>query len=409
MTCAEAISAWIYLAQDVYSQHNRKHCSGGGFKGTALSQKMYEVAKRRDMGRIMYQPDQDNSTGKCFILAFERGSRDEPYRILSYKSASPRTGPNCTIEEAARISASDWPFLTMATLTIGDQTVNWVSIQDIYFNPVNLVFEEALAVFGEDSTVGCVVSLGAGHPGAQGDESPKTLGGLNFSSLRSFANDHAVNAELVDRTMRRRFKFNQHMYFRFNVSHGIESISVDDWKKKDDLKTYTNRYMFDPMVGMRLEELASTIVRGHPSVIPTRMCHIANMRRDIKKEYQRWGGAEVKVDEKSESLPPPTRGVRPSRILTDGLRSGSMKPQDSSRSPISSIAPYPSDEVITSPPFMVQASGRIWYPGRDAEVTSVKSGTANSRMPSGSAAEVRERDLRFRTGEHYELPGSFVS
>lgn len=33
------------------------------------------------------------------------------------------------------------------------------------------------------------------------------------------------------------------LYYRFNVSQGMQEIMLDEWRKKDDIKTYTDKYL----------------------------------------------------------------------------------------------------------------------------------------------------------------------
>lgn len=34
-----------------------------------------------------------------------------------------------------------------------------------------------------------------------------------------------------------------HLYYRFNVPQGMQRIALDEWKKADDIRTYTDKYM----------------------------------------------------------------------------------------------------------------------------------------------------------------------
>lgn len=33
------------------------------------------------------------------------------------------------------------------------------------------------------------------------------------------------------------------LYYRFNVPQGMQQIMLDEWAKKDDIKTYTDKYL----------------------------------------------------------------------------------------------------------------------------------------------------------------------
>ena len=56
-------------------------------------------------------------------------------------------------------------------------------------------------------------------------------------------------------------------YYRFNVPQGMQQIVLDKWAKKDDMKTYTDKYL---RLNQTEQELLDCVkhLRPSPQVIP---------------------------------------------------------------------------------------------------------------------------------------------
>ena len=51
------------------------------------------------------------------------------------------------------------------------------------------------------------------------------------------------------------------LYYRFNVSQGMQVIMLDEWRKKDDIKIYTDKYLEAQLNGTRAPRLSQMIVQ----------------------------------------------------------------------------------------------------------------------------------------------------
>ena len=51
-------------------------------------------------------------------------------------------------------------------------------------------------------------------------------------------------------------------YYHFNVPHGMQQVMLDEWMKRDDIKTYTDEYL---SLNQTEQELSDCVKRLRPS------------------------------------------------------------------------------------------------------------------------------------------------
>jgi hypothetical protein len=103
--------------------------------------------------------------------------------------------------------------------------------------------EEARVVFGNDRPVRCLVSIGTGHPGIIGLAKPDAFQKILPTDLIQVLKRIATDCESTAKELKQRFETVDKFYFRFNVAHGAEGISLEEWDKIGVLTEHTKAYM----------------------------------------------------------------------------------------------------------------------------------------------------------------------
>jgi len=167
-----------------------------------------------------------------------------PYHFCTYK-AKRNESDNCKIWEAARATTA------APMLFKGIEISGLGGIKEFFFgsgikcnNPVKEVVNEARQIYGNNQHVGVLVSLGTGHPGAIGLGEQGLQGKNLISTLMKIANDCE---DVADELLQSCINLPQ-VYFRFNVAHGLEHVSLEEWEKVGEVMVHTRAYLQDSEV-----------------------------------------------------------------------------------------------------------------------------------------------------------------
>jgi hypothetical protein len=112
-----------------------------------------------------------------------------------------------------------------------------------YPNPTRELLQEAQRVFGEDSKVATVISIGSGKKKAA-----NILAGDDQNALVEAVKDAIINTEITHEELETRLN-EAHLYFRFNVPHDIGS-RVDS----SGIYSHTATYLGEADTNKRLNE-----------------------------------------------------------------------------------------------------------------------------------------------------------
>lgn len=128
-------------------------------------------------------------------------------------------------------------------------------------NPVRVLWQEAHDIWGIsgglDHHVSCLVSIGTGVP------SPSAFGNdpLHIAkALMRMTLDTEREAEAFQREHTGLFRAKN--AFRLNVSHGLESVGLEDLSQLGHIKAMTRRYFESESVSNMLED-CSIALQGH--------------------------------------------------------------------------------------------------------------------------------------------------
>ena len=127
-------------------------------------------------------------------------------------------------------------------------------------NPVFEVWDQAQLVWGPqpiEDRIQCLVSIGTGIPKlkAFGDD-PYHIG----KTLIAIATETEKTAEKFQRDKTHLDKIGR--YYRFNVTHGLEEIGLEDSKKKPGIAAATNGYVGSYDVYKKMQDCAKNVLRS---------------------------------------------------------------------------------------------------------------------------------------------------
>jgi hypothetical protein len=105
-------------------------------------------------------------------------------------------------------------------------------------NPVRALLDEASHIWPKRK-VGCIVSIGTGVPSSI--NVGKKLKPL-IECLKSMSTDTEEIAKEMRKEMVRKYVEDNSVYFRFNVTNGLENVSLEEWKRLDTVKVATEEY-----------------------------------------------------------------------------------------------------------------------------------------------------------------------
>lgn len=117
-----------------------------------------------------------------------------------------------------------------------------------------------MTVFPKDS-VACILSIGAGHPGHIGLQPQQDGLPGHILSMMSMAKD----CERQSQVMVKRFRASPHVYYRFNVEHGLQSYLWKAATGDADIETraHTLAYIASHATGSKIDAAVESL--NHPS------------------------------------------------------------------------------------------------------------------------------------------------
>ena len=150
---------------------------------------------------------------------------------------------NCTIWEAGRATCAAPNFFKRIKIGPPGSGVEYVDAGLGCNNPVKQVVAEAARIFGEDAQVACIVSVGTGQSGSVGLDKPNTFQNCLPTDLINVLEKIATDSGKVAEEMKQKYKNVAGIYHRLDVDRGLQSISLDEWKKLGDVRAHTQNYM----------------------------------------------------------------------------------------------------------------------------------------------------------------------
>ncbi|THU98322.1 FabD/lysophospholipase-like protein [Dendrothele bispora CBS 962.96] len=262
MSTEAALAQYKALAGHIFGNKNRK-CKGhnGTFKATTLEGEMKKLLQsyRGDSEALMCgDATRENEMGRAFVCAVPATNMRFPRIFRTYKLLG-NSDPNCKIWQAARATTAAPTFFKCISIPgVGGIEETFIDAGIRCNNPAEQVREEAKRLFGENRTVGVFVSIGTGHPGTIGLSKPDVFQRLLPSQLISTLKNIATDCESVADQLATRYG-EESVYFRFNVTHGVGQISLEEWEKISEIVTHTRAYLQDSRISAYVDSVAQRL------------------------------------------------------------------------------------------------------------------------------------------------------
>ncbi|KAL8939769.1 MAG: hypothetical protein Q9211_002587 [Gyalolechia sp. 1 TL-2023] len=265
MTTTDALRTYNKLAGSVFCKANRKpFYKDGSFKATTLEKEVQELVAAKELGESMLRDDDEAGLAKTFVCAVPAANMAHPRLFRSYPVRE-NAAANCKIWEAARATTAAPTFFKRITIADdGGAQEDFLDGALRFNNPARLVLEEAMRSFGDASKLGCLVSIGTGHPGTIGLSEPDAFQKILPIEMVGVLKQIAKNCEETAHELAGRFRRSPDRYFRYSVSHGIGSISLEEWKKMNEVQVHTKAYMAEVDVSSSIDKVVEILCLTGP-------------------------------------------------------------------------------------------------------------------------------------------------
>ncbi|KAK3171221.1 hypothetical protein OEA41_003305 [Lepraria neglecta] len=263
MTTGDALRTYNVIAESVFCKANQKPSyKDGAFKATTLKKQIQDLVAAKELGEYIMRENNEAGSTKTFVCAIPAASMAHPRLFRSY-AVRENPSTNCKIWEAARATtAAPTFFKCMTIVDDGGAQEDFLDGGLSFNNPAQLVLDEAFAIFGGASKLGCLVSIGTGHPGTIGLSQPDAFQKILPTEMVGVLKRIATNCEQIAHELARRFRQSPNRYFRYNVSHGVGNISLEEWKKMNEVQTHTKAYLEEVDVSSSIDKAVEILVRG---------------------------------------------------------------------------------------------------------------------------------------------------
>jgi hypothetical protein len=156
----------------------------------------------------------------------------------------------CKIWEVARATSAATTFFP--SICCGSQDIEFIDAGFGHNNPTEVLLSEARKLFHPDE-VDCVLSIGTGLDGIipVGNNRRSIIEALS----KMASNSQAVHRRLAD-------LLPEELYFRFNVTRGLDDVILSDWEKSSKISAHTGNYLRDPHVERTIRKCAGILIQG---------------------------------------------------------------------------------------------------------------------------------------------------
>lgn len=263
MTTKDALRTYNKLAGSVFCKANRKRLyKDGSFKVTTLEKEVQDLVAAKELGESMLRESDDAELAKTFVYAVPAANMAHPRLFRSYPVRE-SAGTNCKIWEAARATIAAPTFFKRITITDdGGAQEDFLDGGLRFNNPAQLVLEEAMKSFGDGSKLGCLVSIGTGYPGTIGLSQPEAFQKILPTKMVGVLKQIATNCEGIAYKLAGRFRQSPDRYFRYSVNYGVGSISLEEWKKMNEVQIHTKAYMEEVDVSSSIDKVVKVLCRA---------------------------------------------------------------------------------------------------------------------------------------------------
>lgn len=146
---------------------------------------------------------------------------------------------DCAIWEVARATSAATTFFK--SITCGRDEIEFIDAGFGYNNPCDILVREAQALFPNDD-LDCILSIGTGIRGAVSiNNTRKSI----LDALKAMATSSQKVAQRLESVYS-----DGALYYRFDVSYGLEDIVLSDWKETSRISAHTRNYLAENEGGL---------------------------------------------------------------------------------------------------------------------------------------------------------------
>ncbi|MCJ1310207.1 hypothetical protein MMC25_003869 [Agyrium rufum] len=260
MSIDECIDAYLSLSERIFRKKGHRVTIKGKIQGRfdseELERAVKEVVTSKGFPEDALLKDASDAACKVFVCSTSQQT-SKTVCLTSYKSPSGRSHllKSVKIWEACRATSAASSFFD--PIAIGPYEERFVDGATGANNPVGQLWDQAQQLWGPqplESKVQCLISIGTGVPSLKSfPDDVLNIGG----TLVAIATDTEQTAENFRRD--KIFLDNTNRYFRFNVSHGLEEIGLEESSKKKEVAAATGWYVESQDVFKQMQACAYNV------------------------------------------------------------------------------------------------------------------------------------------------------
>jgi len=172
-----------------------------------------------------------------FVVASPRVNASTRICLRTYR-VSARLPSKVTVIEAALAACATPAMFAPISSGSGYRKIEYIGAGLGANNPIREVITEAHLLFGGDSRISCILSLGIGNPGII--MLPLGGGNLSLQTLHDMMDDCEQRAQEIDRQIG-----HLGVYFRFSVEQGMQNNQPDETIDPNWVMAQTTAYLED--------------------------------------------------------------------------------------------------------------------------------------------------------------------
>ncbi|KAJ0121219.1 hypothetical protein J7T55_008382 [Diaporthe amygdali] len=278
MGTQEALEAYDNFASAIFSK--RRLSITEKYKAKALEKTVKKLVREQGKGSVMRNRRPTQEKGHAFVCTMPAQRHKETVCLRTYDVAGDKY-PNCLIYEAARATtAATTYFKPMAIKDEEGKEEKFVDAALGTNNPISILWDEAVSLFGKKRRLGCVVSLGTGSRKvemAPGGEKLIEKAKFLISAIKVMK-EIGTDSEKDHERWQTKFEEFDNTYFRLNVDGGAQGIELSDWEKIGELKARTREYLQNSKVKKSIDDLAEVLLGNKNSGL--NLAHGASLSKE---------------------------------------------------------------------------------------------------------------------------------
>lgn len=180
-----------------------------------------------------------------FVCCRNATAMDKPRLFRSYTTSGIEGSLNTPIWETVRATTATPGVFKRIQIQQNGLTEEFLDGSFGSKNPTKLLLNEAAEVFGPNSEVSCIVSIGSGK------QQPIDISSQSFfhrvvpTQVVSGLKKMAFDGEQIATEVEQKCDSTPHLYFRFDAEEGLDNVGFGQWQKVPEVESWTLDYLRD--------------------------------------------------------------------------------------------------------------------------------------------------------------------